>query len=165
MWFIEGVVWCIEVMDLWYNRCRRAIRTVLRRVTGGSAGSATCRTTSSSARWTRSTSATASTSTGSNRCSTTTSTPVPTQRRPRDDTQARSARGRGTRRRAVSPHRSRYLSIYQEATDIYGLIHARYIITPKGLAIMREKYTKGAFGVCPRVLCERQHTLPVGMSE
>jgi casein kinase II subunit beta len=61
--------------------------------------------------------------------------------------------------------RFRYLSIYQEATDIYGLIHARYIITPKGLAIMREKYIKGAFGVCPRVLCERQHTLPIGMSE
>jgi len=30
---------------------------------------------------------------------------------------------------------------------------------------MKEKYLKGAFGVCPRVLCERQHTLPVGMSE
>ena len=30
---------------------------------------------------------------------------------------------------------------------------------------MRDKYTKGAFGVCPRVLCERQHTLPIGMSE
>ena len=44
-----------------------------------------------------------------------------------------------------------YLSIYQEATDIYGLIHARYIITPKGLAIMRDKHTKGAFGVCSRV--------------
>jgi casein kinase II subunit beta len=30
---------------------------------------------------------------------------------------------------------------------------------------MRDKYIKGAFGVCPRVLCERQHTLPIGMSE
>lgn len=59
----------------------------------------------------------------------------------------------------------RYLSIYQEATDIYGLIHARYIVTPKGLAIMRQKFMKGDFGVCPRVLCDRQPTLPIGMSE
>jgi len=34
-----------------------------------------------------------------------------------------------------------------------------------GLAIMREKYLLGRFGVCPRVLCERQNALPVGMSE
>ena len=58
----------------------------------------------------------------------------------------------------------RYLTIYQEATDIYGLIHARFILTPKGLALMKEKYLKGVFGVCPRVLCERQHVLPIGMS-
>ena len=35
----------------------------------------------------------------------------------------------------------------------------------KGLAMMREKYLLGRFGVCPRVLCERQNVLPVGMSE
>ncbi|MCB0368985.1 MAG: hypothetical protein KDD45_05900 [Bdellovibrionales bacterium] len=42
-----------------------------------------------------------------------------------------------TLRLKVKRNTSRYLSIYQEATDIYGLIHARYIVTPKGLAIMR----------------------------
>lgn len=47
----------------------------------------------------------------------------------------------------------RFLEIYQEATDIYGLIHARFIMTPKGLAIMREKFLLGKFGICPRVLC------------
>lgn len=26
----------------------------------------------------------------------------------------------------------RFLEIYQEATDVYGLIHARYITSPKG---------------------------------
>ncbi len=29
---------------------------------------------------------------------------------------------------------------------------------------MKSKYLMGRFGVCPRVLCERQNVLPVGMS-
>ena len=49
----------------------------------------------------------------------------------------------------------RFLEIYQAATDLYGLIHSRFIITTTGLALMREKYYSGKFGVCPRVLCER----------
>lgn len=34
----------------------------------------------------------------------------------------------------------RFLEIYQEATDVYGIIHSRFITSPKGLAMMREKY-------------------------
>ena len=30
----------------------------------------------------------------------------------------------------------RFLEIYQEATDIYGLLHARYITTSKGIRII-----------------------------
>ena len=59
----------------------------------------------------------------------------------------------------------RFLDIYQEAMDLYGLIHARFIISPKGQAIMREKFLNGTFGVCPRVLCSGQYVLPIGMSE
>lgn len=59
----------------------------------------------------------------------------------------------------------RFLEIYQEATDLYGLIHSRFIITTRGLALMKEKFVSGRFGACPRVLCERQNVLPVGMSE
>lgn len=58
-----------------------------------------------------------------------------------------------------------FLEIYRDATDLYGLIHARYIVSPRGLQVMREKFLKGAFGTCPRVLCDRQHVLPVGTSE
>merc|ERR1712048_1156975 len=44
-------------------------------------------------------------------------------------------------------------------------VHARYIVSPRGLQVMREKYLKGTFGTCPRVLCDRQHVLPIGTSE
>lgn len=58
-----------------------------------------------------------------------------------------------------------FLETYQDATDLYGLIHSRYIVSPRGLAIMREKFLSGCFGTCPRVMCERSTVLPVGMSE
>lgn len=48
-----------------------------------------------------------------------------------------------------------FLEIYQSAMDLYGLIHARFIISPRGLAMMKDKYMLGSFGYCPRVLCER----------
>lgn len=44
------------------------------------------------------------------------------------------------------------------------MIHARYITTPMGLAIMREKYLNGKFGTCPRVMCENQNVVPMGIS-
>jgi len=30
---------------------------------------------------------------------------------------------------------------------------------------MREKYLAGKFGSCPRVMCEKHHVIPVGISE
>jgi casein kinase II subunit beta len=58
-----------------------------------------------------------------------------------------------------------FLEIQRDATDLYGLIHARYIVSPRGLQVMREKYLKGTFGTCPRVLCHNQHVLPIGTTE
>ncbi|TPX51332.1 hypothetical protein SeMB42_g01958 [Synchytrium endobioticum] len=55
--------------------------------------------------------------------------------------------------------------IEKAARHLYGLIHARYVLTAKGLAKMAEKYRSGEFGRCPRVLCHNQLTLPVGLSD
>eukprot|EP01017_Pseudomicrothorax_dubius_P028635 TRINITY_DN3412_c0_g1_i4.p1 TRINITY_DN3412_c0_g1~~TRINITY_DN3412_c0_g1_i4.p1 ORF type:complete len:275 (+),score=37.30 TRINITY_DN3412_c0_g1_i4:65-889(+) len=59
----------------------------------------------------------------------------------------------------------KFHELYQEATDLYGLIHARFILSPRGLSLAKEKYLKGKFGTCPKVVCDHQHVLPVGLSE
>ena len=48
-----------------------------------------------------------------------------------------------------------FLECYQSAMDLYGLIHARFVLSPRGLAMMREKFTLGTFGHCQRILCDR----------
>ena len=58
-----------------------------------------------------------------------------------------------------------FLEIYQSAMDLYGLIHARFILSPRGLAMMREKFLLGVFGTYQRILCDRQVVLPIGLSE
>ena len=56
-------------------------------------------------------------------------------------------------------------AVRANAVKVYGLIHARFIQTSKGLHLMKEKYQKGHFGTCPRVLCSKQHVLPFGPSD
>lgn len=79
--------------------------------------------------------------------------------------------------------------IEKSARHLYGLVHARYIITTRGLAKMvkphlhspfqsrdctdhlslyllqLEKYKKCDFGRCPRVLCRSHPLLPIGLTD
>ena len=57
------------------------------------------------------------------------------------------------------------LSLEHSAEVLYGLIHARFIVTAGGQQIMLEKARRGEFGTCPRVSCFGQVLLPVGLSD
>lgn len=57
------------------------------------------------------------------------------------------------------------MKLDNNARFLYGLIHARYIITSRGLTKMGNKYRNGDFGFCPRVHCKLNPLLPIGLSD
>ncbi len=54
------------------------------------------------------------------------------------------------------------VSIERSAEILYGLIHARYIVTKAGLAAMLQKFDRKMYGTCPRVLCDDTPMIPSG---
>lgn len=45
------------------------------------------------------------------------------------------------------------------------MLHARFILTGRGMAKVYQKFLSGVYGTCPRALCDRQKVLPVGLSD
>lgn len=48
---------------------------------------------------------------------------------------------------------------------LYGLIHARYIISKPGFTAMASKFERSDFGICFRVNCDGMHLIPVGATD
>ena len=47
-----------------------------------------------------------------------------------------------------------FLELNQIASDFYGLIHSRYIITATGLAKVYHQLQNSVYGTCPRAMCD-----------
>lgn len=65
----------------------------------------------------------------------------------------------------IGPDDSDDSHLTQSACTLYGLIHARYIITAHGLDAMYSKYAGNEFGTCPLIQCNNQPVLPVGLKD
>eukprot|EP00804_Cyclotella_cryptica_P027457 CCRYP_008869-RA/>CCRYP_008869-RA protein AED:0.11 eAED:0.11 QI:209/1/1/1/0.33/0.25/4/313/396 len=65
----------------------------------------------------------------------------------------------------IGPDDSDDSHLTQSACTLYGLIHARYIVTAHGLDSMYNKYAAKEFGTCPLIQCNGQPVLPTGLKD
>lgn len=57
------------------------------------------------------------------------------------------------------------IEIHEQAKQLYGLIHARWVCSPRGLELMKRKVVeKNRYGFCPRHHCFNAPLIPVGLS-
>ena len=57
---------------------------------------------------------------------------------------------------------SRSANVEASAELLYGLLHARYIVTKPGLQCMADRLSHGEFGKCPRSGCGGAYVVPCG---
>jgi len=55
--------------------------------------------------------------------------------------------------------------IENDADVLYGLVHARFILTNRGMQAMLEKYRAREFGDCPHVYCKNTPLLPYALTD
>lgn len=58
-----------------------------------------------------------------------------------------------------------YIEVYKEAAELYGLIHARFCMSSRGLFLIQKRFNLGEYGTCPRINCEGQKCLPIGLDD
>lgn len=54
--------------------------------------------------------------------------------------------------------------IREQLPQVYGMIHARFILSPAGLKALKDKYVDKQYGTCPRLNCKNASLLPIGLS-
>ena len=59
---------------------------------------------------------------------------------------------------------TRVPGLQDDAERLYALIHARFLLTVEGIKEMQPKYDMKLFGTCPRIACNGQRLLPIGLS-
>ncbi|CAM9337970.1 unnamed protein product, partial [Ascophyllum nodosum] len=64
----------------------------------------------------------------------------------------------------VSQHEASH-ELMEATCALYGLIHARYVLTTGGLEAMCAKYTRQEFGNCPHFMCRGQPVVPLGVRD
>ena len=57
------------------------------------------------------------------------------------------------------------VALDKNVQDLYGLIHARFILTKRGQDRMLRKFRDLHFGICPLLGCEATPVLPVGLHD
>ena len=67
--------------------------------------------------------------------------------------------------REFEKDRQRRNRVIATALQMYGLIHARYILTTAGMKKMQHKFQHAQFGKCPRTFCHKQALLPCGLHD
>jgi len=72
------------------------------------------------------------------------------------------ARSRGSSSSQSADSRPSSVAVEQGAEKLYGLIHARYVLTKPGLQLISERFKNSEFGSCQRTFCHENPVVPVG---